>query len=399
MEFLDLTEEENLYIPEADFDESTALTLHSIHKDKISVEFPTPLNNKCYVLRSKGYVGQIPVTGDLLLRIHPKVSIENLFRMLEYAYNLESFDFLEGHISVESIDDLFERLVAILAKSVLNRARKGLYRGYVGDEESLPYLRGRILVMPSLRSAMRGSTRLECEYEEHTADLDDNRILAWTLYRLPKFRLQRDEVRRQVRQAYRVLARAVEVTAVEARDCVRRLYHRLNEDYRPMHGLCRLFLEHCGPGVEVGEHDFIPFVLNMPSLFESFVAEWLRANPPSGISVTQQYKADLDERGIFFFRIDLLLKEATSDRVIAVMDTKYKREEHPKAGDIEQIVAYAARMKTQNAFLIYPSTVTRSITLPVGDVSVTSLHFNIAMDPDEAGKLFLEKLVNTLAFQ
>ncbi len=358
------------------------------------------LNNRSYVLRSKGYVGQIPITDDLLLRIHPKVPIDNLFRMLEYAYNLESFDFLEGHISVESIDDLFERLAAILAKSVLNRARKGLYRGYVGEEQPLPYLRGRVLVMPSLRSAMRGSTRLECEFEEHTANLDDNRILAWTLFRLPKFRLQRDEVRRQVRQAYRVLARTVEVTAVEAKECVRRLYHRLNEDYRPMHGLCRFFLEHCAPGVEVGEHNFIPFVLNMPSLFESFVAEWLKANPPSGISVTQQYKADLDESGMFFFRIDLVLKEAASDKVIAVMDTKYKRKEHPEASDIEQIAAYAVRMKTQNAFLIYPSTVTQCRVLwDQEDMRVQNLIFDIAKDPKEAGKLFLEKLEDTLALQ
>jgi 5-methylcytosine-specific restriction enzyme subunit McrC len=398
MQFLDLLEEESFHIPKADFDVTTALTLHHIHGNKISVEFPTPLNNQSYVLRSRGYVGQIPVTDDLVMRINSKVPVDNLFRMLEYAYNLKSFDFLEGHISVESLDDLFERLAAILAKKILNRARKGLYRGYVGEQESLPYLRGRVLVMPSVRSAMRGSTRLECEYEEHTADLDDNHILAWTLYRLPRFRLQRDEVRRQVRQAYRVLARTVEVTSVEAKDCVRRLYHRLNEDYRPMHGLCRFFLEHCGPGVETGEHDFIPFVLNMPSLFESFVAEWLRANLPAGMRVTPQYRADLDDSGMFAFRIDLVLRNVASDQVIAVMDTKYKREERPEEADIQQIVAYAVRMKTKDAFLIYPSSVTQSRVLLVGDdIRVQNLIFDVGKDPDEAGRLFLGRLNEALA--
>ena len=55
--------------------------------------------------------------------------------------------------------------------------------------------------------------------------------------------------------------------------CIRdRLYHRLNQDYQPMHGLCRFFLEHSGPTHQDGDSAMIPFVVHMPALFEKFVA-------------------------------------------------------------------------------------------------------------------------------
>jgi len=387
---IELEEEIARSIPSTEFDEETALALDQ--GSHIEVDFPSPKNDQCYVLRSKGYIGQIPVSDDILIRISPKVPVQNLFRMLEYAYDLKSFQLLEGLTTADSLDDLFENLAAILAKRVLDRARKGLYCDYIIEEESLPYIRGQIKVMPSLRAVMRGSTRLECEYEEHTPNVDDNLILAWTLYQLPRFRLKREDVQHQVRQAYRTLASTVDVKSVEPRVCINRFYHRLNDDYRPMHGLCRFFLEHRGPGIAVGDHEFIPFVLDMPNLFESFVAKWLQANLPTGIRLETQYKTDLDEFGMFVFIIDLVLIDTASNIVLAVLDTKYKRKEHPEGADIQQIVAYAVRMNTQKAVLIYPSTTTQAVNLNVGEVNVRSLIFDIGVDPDLAGQLFLEEL-------
>jgi len=210
---------------------------------------------------------------------------------------------------------------------------------------------------------------------------------------LPRFRLKREDVRNHVRQAYRALAGAVEVKSVEPSACVQRFYHRLNDDYQPLHGLCRFFLEHSGPSIEVGEHDFIPFVLDMPNLFQSFVAKWLQANLPAGIRIETQYKAELDESGMFVFRIDLVLIGVVYDSVLAVLDTKYKRKEAPEEADIQQIVAYAVRMNTQTAILVYPSMATQSVDLKVGEVNVRSLIFNIGVDLDEAGRTFLEKLM------
>jgi 5-methylcytosine-specific restriction enzyme subunit McrC len=393
MQVIKLIEEEDLSIPRVDIDENLISLLWQSHKERIDIEFPSIINNSCYQLRSKGCIGQIPVSPEFMLRILPKVPLNSIFCMLEYAYNLKSFQFLEGVAEVESIADLFERLVSILAKKVLNRVRKGLYSGYQKHYECLQFQRGRILIAPTIRAMRRGSAQLECEYEEHTADLIDNQILAWTLYQLPRFGLKREDVRRQVRQAYHALVSAVTLSPITPRDCIKSFYHRLNDDYQPMHSLCRFFLEQCGPGIETGSYSFIPFLLNMPRLFESFVAEWLKLNTPTGTHISPQYRADLDQKGNFFFRIDLVLSDIKSGKILAVLDTKYKRDTKPSAEDIQAIVAYAAAVETNNAFLIYPSSKTEEINIPVGKINVSSLGFDISQDLDHAGSIFFEKLV------
>ena len=315
--------------------------------------------------------------------------------MLEYAYKLESFEFLEGSISIQSIDDLFERLANILAKRILDRNRKGLYRNYLERTENLTCVRGRVNIVPTTVSILRGSLKIVCEYQEHTADLEDNQILVWTLFQLRHFNFQRQEVKRNVRQAYRELINKVGLSQIEPRVCMNRFYHRLNQDYQPMHGLSRFFLEHCGPGLEIGEYNFIPFVIFMPKLFESFVAEWLKVHLPSGYQIDIQYKAAF-EKGSFVFYIDLVLKDARTDTVLAVLDTKYKRKATPDNADIQQIIAYAVSVGTENAFLIYPSPVTGIIDDRVGPVRIRSIVFNIGEDPELAGQKFLETLLTDL---
>src|SRR5262249_10605828 len=153
---------------------------------------------------------------------------------------------------VKAIEDIFDRLASLLAGMVLDRARRGLYASYILREEPVAYIRGRINVTESVVRHMRGSPHMTCAYEEHTTDLDENQILVWTLYRLAFLDIRREQVRRRASQAFRALAGSVEVTPKYPRDCIGRFYHRLNSDYRPMHALCRFFLECSGPDIEAG---------------------------------------------------------------------------------------------------------------------------------------------------
>ena len=139
-----------------------------------------------------------------------------------------------------------------------------------------------------------------------------------------------------------------------------------------------------------------PFTLHMPNLFESFVAEWLRSNMDSGMYISPQYKATLDDDGRFLFRIDLVLVDAKSEKILAVMDTKYKRESRPSEEDIKDIVAYAARMKTACGILIYPSVHTENINLRVGNINVRSLNLDLADNPEDGGRRFLDRLMAIL---
>ena len=148
-------------------------------------------------------MGYLPVTPTLALSLVPKVPIENLFRMLEYAYNLKSFELLDGAMQSDSLADLYERLASILAKRVLDRARRGLYASYQAEAGPLPYVRGSIDMADRLRRPW--DTRLPCRYEEHTADLEENQILAWTLGRIAQAGFCSERTLPIVRRAFHTL--------------------------------------------------------------------------------------------------------------------------------------------------------------------------------------------------
>lgn len=388
----ELQEEKSLILSEEQLDLETAKILHNEHKKKISLE-PNPWDHT-YTLRSNGYIGSIPVNENFELRIKPKVDVNNVFRMLEYAYKLK-LELFEGITNVESTEDFFERFVNILARRILDRNRKGLYCDYVENEESLPHLRGRIRIQPTTNSMLRGTNRPTCQYEEHTSDLIENQILLWTLYQLRHFQIKREDVNRVVRKAYRELIHKVNLNQIDPRVCVNRFYNRLNQDYQPLHGLCRFFLEQIGPGIERGSYDFIPFVIYMPTLFESFVAEWLRENMPSKYRVIKQHIATLDSEGKFEFRIDIVISDSKNGEPICVLDTKYKNAPKPEESDICQIHTYAAKMKTKSAYLVFPSTTNRLET-SIDDITVRSIIFDISQNPDRAGQQFLKELLGKL---
>lgn len=264
----------------------------------------------------------------------PKVPIGNLFRMLEVAYNLRSFHFFDGEIQLDSLEDLYERIVSILARRVLDRTRKGLYRGYLEESDELTFMRGRLDAVRTSLNTVRGVPRISCHFEEHTADLQDNRILLWTLHQIRRQALHREKVKSEVDRARRALTGTVTLEQCAPSDCVRRFYHRLNDDYAPMHGLCRFVLEQTGPSTGQGDRSFIPFELNMPQLFESFVAEWLRANSPPGVVVRCQHHAQLDSNFEMKIRIDIVICDERSQHPIVVLDTKYKTSDQPFASPL-----------------------------------------------------------------
>ncbi len=388
---LELTEETDTTLAPHELSEEEAKRLHERFGSKIVVDFPTAIRSH-YILRPGGWIGQIALSPDLVVVIRPKVPIQNVFGMLEYAYNLKSFEILPGVAGADSIDDLFEKLASILAKRVLDRARKGLHRDYIEYQEQSRYLRGRLMFAESLRRSMKGTVGLSCEFEEHTADLEDNQILAWTLYRISRFQFRRREVQLQVERACRTLMSEVDLCAFDSRSCLKRFYHRLNSDYRPMHALCHFFLEQCGPREGGDSKEFLPFLLNMPALFELFVARWLKAHLPPQYRLESQFKADVHEKESLSFRIDLVLRDALTDEVLAVMDTKYTRSRVPKESEIQQIVAYAARMRTSRGVLIYPSRLSEPQAFAVGEIGVASFVCDIESDLSVGGRSLLGDL-------
>ena len=183
----------------------------------------------------------------------------------------------------------------------------------------------------------------------------------------------------------------VTVRQFGAADCVDRVYNRLNEDYRPLHALCRFFLEHSGPGHQSGDHLVLPFLVNMARLYEEFVAQWLKANLPRSLSLRIQQPIPIG--GEATFEADLVLYDRVEGVVRAVLDTKYKRPVKADPADISQVVTYAEAVGCRQAILVYPAALLTPFDEMVGDIRVRSLTFSLAGDLEAAGEQFLMEFV------
>jgi 5-methylcytosine-specific restriction enzyme subunit McrC len=372
--------------------ESLGERLWKEYDGKITVDFPTVKTGYKWCLTAQGWVGQIPLTSHFGIRIKPKVPIENVFRMLEFAYGLKGFHFLEGFTDLGSLDDVYERLANVLARRIMDRARKGLYRNYDPRSEPLSFVRERMDVSYAVRHPWR--VKPWCDYHIHTPDVDDNRILAWTLHVLRRSGIRREEVRRSVAGAHRIMNGAASPVRFSASDCVGRLYTRLNDDYRVLHALCRFILEHTGPNLTIGPRTMLPFLIPMAQLFESFVAAWLKENLPADITLREQDHVSFSNET--YFKIDLVLyqrdPDSAGEKALCVMDTKYKTPEGASADDIAQVVSYAVSKRCLDAYLIYPTEISKPLDIHVGDVHVQSLAFRIDGDLEVAGREMLESL-------
>lgn len=375
--------------------------LYDNYREYVELTSPSRKTNRKWILTAKGWVGRIPLKYDLEIVLKPKVAVDNVFSMLTNAYELEidkDIKIPPGLIKCDSLGEFYELLVFYLSQKILERGRRGFYRAYKPKNEYLPYIRGRI----NIRCACSKPwiVNHECYYEEHIPDVKENQILIWTLQRILRSGLcTPDRSLPYVQRAYRALQGLVTPFPYLPETCVSWLYNRLDQDYKPMHALCRFFLENSGPSHQVGDHNMVPFLINMPNLYEQFVAGWLDANKsslPPEFSIKALEKISFGEGRMIQYEIDLVLYK--SGKAYCVLDTKYKIPDEIDNDDINQVVAYASAMDCQNAFLIYPETPDFLVKAryPRGNILLRTATFSLTGDLNQSGKEFLDELFSKL---
>lgn len=389
MTTFEFLEYEPYLIPQAELPTAVGERLWQTYGDKLAVEFPSPKTNHAWRLTSLGWVGHIPLPGNFQISIKPRIELRNLWRMWAYAYNLRSFHWLDGLVEVESLAGFFEELAHVLALKVLHRGRQGFYRTYLARTERLPYVRGQLQWRQSWQHPEAAT--LTCRHDVHTADIPDNQILAATLDQIVRSRRCAEPVQTAVSQACRLLQTITTPHAFQPQDCVSRTYTRLNQDYQPLHALCRFFLEHTGPGHARGDNQMLPFLVNMARLYELFVAEWLKAHLPAPWFVKAQERVIVGAQDELQFDVDLVLYDGHG-RAHTVLDTKYKTPDKPANDDVSQIVTYAKAKGCRDAVLIYPAALERPLNVMIGDVHLRSLAFPLDGDLEQAGQRFIHAL-------
>ena len=358
----------------------------------VAVEFPSPKTDHRWQLTAQGWVGYLALSPQIGLSLQPKVPLQNLFRMIEVAYALDMLHLGEKIFHCDTLTDFFEQLALLLARRVQQRYRVGLYQGYTPRRQDLDFVRGQINVGRTLTMSQPG--RLHCRYDEQTVDVEENQILLWTLWAILRSGFCSGPVYETIRHIYRMLAGSVSLQVFTAEDCERRVYNQLTEAYRPLHALCRFFLDQRGPAFTAGEREMPAFLIDMARLYERFVAGWLRANVGPDFQVRVQERIHFGEDAGQSFVVDMVIYDAESGAPLAVLDTKYKSPgAAPSAADLAQVVAYATAKQATEAILIYPGAAAHPFDERIGPVRVRALPFVLDGDVDVAGRRFWEAVV------
>lgn len=343
-----LQEYESKVLPDLSRDE--ALQIRELFGDYVHVG--RDLLSGHYELTAGHHVGVL-IMGSVRIVIEPKTSVENLFEMLTYAYDLPQFRREEAPLTEST--ELFHFIIRVFVGQVGQLLRQGIYRHYVDLEENQSFLRGRLLLDQQVqRNAVRAD-RFYQQLNEYTADVPENRILKYTLWQLSRLTTIDDSLRRQLRRALNGFA-DVSLEHVSSADCLDVVYTRLNNRYQTSIHLAHLLLEHLSLQAKVGGVTAASFVFNMNDVFERFVAYYLRAHVPKidrSLQIEIQPNIWLDverkERAI----PDIILRKDGARRVI--LDTKYKLFKGSPAGaDLHQMMAYCHSLQLKEAILIYP---------------------------------------------
>lgn len=333
-------------------------------------------------LRAQQVVGII-VAQDCSLEILPKIDglgdgdseasqaqiRRNLVHMLAVALDL---DIAAGQIAKLGWqnENLLEVLIKLFCDRLFAAVHLGLPRRYVGMEEDIPTLRGRLDVIRQFSTLAASRDRLACRFDELSSDIPLNQIMKAAVARLLQLsRSPRNQ--RSLRELSFAFAEVSQVP-VQALRWNKVILDRTNARWKELLELARLLLGERFQTTTSGRGRGFSLLFEMNTLFEEFVGRTLRrALVGTGLQVDLQggklhCLAELDGseaptgRRRFMTKPDIIIRHG-AQRVM-IIDTKWKRLasaiDDPKQGvsqaDVYQMMAYGRIYQCPNLMLLYP---------------------------------------------
>jgi 5-methylcytosine-specific restriction enzyme subunit McrC len=255
---------------------------------------------------------------------------------------------------------LIDALASIFFDELLRLVKAGLHRTYASECDNLQTIKGRLLIGEHVARNSGRMDRALCEFDELTADVGPNRVLALALKTMRPWLSQSDSQRRwaELMAAFEGVGQASphEVKGI----CLTRQTSR----YRDALRFAQWIIDMMSPALRGGSEVAPAMLFDMNVLFESYVAACLARQAPPGVEVLPQHNAmHLDRTsGKIAYRLKPDIVVTRGREVLVVADTKWKVLEEdtfgrirPTSADMYQMNAYGSAYRCQEMALIYPS--------------------------------------------
>jgi 5-methylcytosine-specific restriction enzyme subunit McrC len=301
--------------------------------------------------RRVGLLRITPRTGEPFeLHIKPKIPVPHLLFLLGYA---PQDPWQPDPVTVPDSDDLLPAMADLFALTARRTLDTGILHGYRTVEEDLPLVRGRIRTGAQLRRAGL-PLPVSVEYDDHTRDIAENRILLAALHRTARVPGIAPTSRTLLRHLANRLTGVQRLPSGSA--LPRWTPNRLNARYRRALRLAELILTDRSVHLDAaGRHSTDGFLLDLAPVFESFLTAALsQALRPHRVSCKpQDTRHRLDEAGIIPIRPDLLLHRG--GEILTVIDAKYINltSQAPPTGHMYQLLSYCTVLGLPHGHLVY----------------------------------------------
>ncbi len=302
-------------------------------------------------------VGHFELPSGRIIIVEPKIDAVAVFRMLGYVFTDKHRDlFQDEDVQYDSERLLFEPLVEQFNALINARTKRGLVQDYIRREDNLTVFRGALNTKDHVQHNLCRENRVHCRFFEQTVDIPDNRFVKATLWHLLQFG---GWTPRTTQSLIRNLHHfdAVTLEPLRPQSLPNRHYHRLNDDYRPIHELCLLFAECSSVSEHFGRVRFNGFLLDMNKLYEQFVQrafENVSRRSKQRVAVQEWHTLSLISRAPML-RPDVIVW--SGDSVTAIADAKYKRDfARPQNSDMYQVITYGTVLDCPDVYLLYPQT-------------------------------------------
>lgn len=208
------------------------------------------------------------------------ILINNIYHMLSYAFQTLKQETYED-VAVESFDEMYNLLAAILARGIGLQLKQGLYREYISHQEELTVMRGKINMPGTIKNKLLHKQVLTCDFDELSENNTLNQILKTTvmlLLRNGKVKAKyKDDLKKKM--LYFSNVDSIEPTEIKW-SSIR--FQRNNQTYRMLVSICQLLIEGMLITTDAGNYRLASFVdeQRMCRLYEKFILEYYSRHYP-----------------------------------------------------------------------------------------------------------------------
>lgn len=321
------------------------------------------------------------------------ILIQNVYYMLSYAFKVLKEQGYKD-IATEEFENAAELLSEILVRGLKIEIKRGLFKNYVNQSDTIATVKGKIDINETLKQQSLIKGKIVCNFDEFTVNTYLNQIIKSTLLLL----LHSDITKDRKKSIKNVLVYFNEVDTIDYNNINWNIiYSKNNQNYKMLISICNLIIKGLIQTTSKGQIKLMDFLdeQRMSALYEKFILEYYRKEHPEVNANASFINWQLDDG------FDSFLPQMKSDITleynskILIIDAKYYSDNMQHqfnkdtiiSGNMYQIFTYVKNKKLEDpakevaGMLLYAKTETEiqpdsRYKMSGNNISVKSLDLN-----------------------